>query len=125
MTINYVLREGRRGSVGNGSLRKSFNDFLIGDVGGFIFVDCDPVGMESGGRDALLMGRTDWWLTRIGVRIRSTVALLINRTKKRLSSVSKSIINDSRIITYEFSAVDDRELVRDCVWRKLAAELDR
>lgn len=43
MIINYVLRGGRRGSVGNGSLRKLFSDFFVGDEGPLKSGDCGPV----------------------------------------------------------------------------------
>ena len=51
----YVLRAGRRGRVGKGSFRKSFNDFLVGELEPFGIVDEDPVGMVSGGRCALFV----------------------------------------------------------------------
>ena len=50
MTICYVLRGGRRVSVGNGSFRNSLRDFFVGEVGPLRLGDCDPVGNESGGR---------------------------------------------------------------------------
>lgn len=50
MTIDYVLRGGRRESVGNGSLRNSFSDFFVGDEGPFDVEEGDPVEKAIGGR---------------------------------------------------------------------------
>ncbi len=58
MTIYYVLRGGRRVSVGNGSLRNSLSDFFVGDEGPLRVGDCDPVGKESGERCILFVTRT-------------------------------------------------------------------
>lgn len=58
MTINYVLRGGRRWSVGNGSLRNSLSDFFVGEVGTLWVGECDPVVKESGERCTLVLART-------------------------------------------------------------------
>lgn len=54
MMINYVLREGRRVSVGNGSVRSSLSDFLVGELGALLIVvvviPCDPVDNKGGER---------------------------------------------------------------------------
>ena len=54
MMIDYVLREGRRASVGKGSLRSPLSDFLVGELGAFdvvvVVVACDPVGNKGGER---------------------------------------------------------------------------
>jgi hypothetical protein len=50
MTIYYVLRGGRRASVGNASLRSSLSDFFVGDVGPLRIGDGDPVDKERGER---------------------------------------------------------------------------
>jgi hypothetical protein len=76
MTVNYVLRGGRRCSVGNGSWRKSLSDFLVGEVDPLRVGDCGPVVEESGERCTLVAPRTGSWLTRIGERKRSDVELL-------------------------------------------------
>ena len=46
MMIDYVLREGRRASVGNGSVRISLSDFFVGELGGLEVAPCGPVGVE-------------------------------------------------------------------------------
>jgi hypothetical protein len=58
MTIYYVLRGGRRARVGNGSLRNSFKDFFVGDVGTLRVEECDPVVKEIGERCTLVGTRT-------------------------------------------------------------------
>jgi len=58
MTIYYVLRGGRRASVGNASLRSSLSDFFVGDVGPLQVGDCDPVVKENGERCTLVVTRT-------------------------------------------------------------------
>lgn len=84
MTNSYVLRGGRRWSVGNGSLRKSFNDFFVGDDGPLKNDGEAPVDGESGERLALLLGITGAWLTRNGERNRSIgTALKIERWRKK------------------------------------------
>jgi hypothetical protein len=68
MTIYYVLRGGRRASVGNASLRSSLSDFFVGDVGPLRIGDGDPVDKERGERWTVVVARTGSWLTRIGER---------------------------------------------------------
>jgi hypothetical protein len=58
MTIDYVLRGGRRARVGNGSLRNSLSDFFVGDEGPLRVGDCDPLVEESEERCTLVVTRT-------------------------------------------------------------------
>jgi hypothetical protein len=93
MTINYVLRGGRRWRVGSGSLRNSLSDLFAGELGPLEVGAWDPFAEEIGDRCAFVVASTGSWLTRIGERKWSAVELLNNKEKEQLKLVMISFSN--------------------------------